>query len=399
MSSAVDTYTLVVAQLLDDGFVGAAQAVAAATHTPLPLPAHMRPPPRELERLLQLVPKDSLRGAQVAALDLDAPTPEGADAPQPLSPVWSSKHSGRAVSFSPDGRRAAVGALDGAIKVLDVRAMMSTARGGAASGASPIERTYTDHSNAVNDLVWHPSSALLVSASEDGTMRFFEMERQTLRATRQCTDTHAVRSVSFHPAGDHLLVGTAHSALHIYDVASFRCYTAARPNENHTSPITSACWSSDGSLFASCAADSIKLWDANSCRCVHTLENHHSGQHVSAIKFSSNGRYLLSCGLDSRVCLFSVASAKVVCTYEGASQQTHPTSCCFSHNEACVLSADETTNDVLAWNARSGDLLYRCTGHTGSVTGMAHSPVEPALLTLGDDTVRCWAPADAHMVG
>lgn len=232
MSKTADTYTLVVAQLLDDGFVGAAQAVAAATHTPLPLPSHMRPPPRELERLLQLVPKDQTRGACTAALDLDAPTPEGTDAPQPLNPVWSSKHTGRAVSFSPDGRRSAIGASDGAIKILDVRAMMSTARGGAASGASPIERTYTDHTAPVNDLVWHPSSALLVSASEDGTMRFFELERQSMRATRQCTDTHAVRSVSFHPSGDHLLVGTAHCALHVYDVTTFRAYTASRHGQS-----------------------------------------------------------------------------------------------------------------------------------------------------------------------
>ena len=86
-------------------------------------------------------------------------------------------------------------------------------------------------------------------------------------------------------------------------------------------------------------------------------------------------------------------------TYEGAAQQARPTGCCFSHNEAAVFSADEATNDVVAWNARSGDLLYRCAGHTGPVTGLAHSPVEPALLTLGDDTVRCWAPADPHMLG
>ena len=81
-------------------------------------------------------------------------------------------------------------------------------------------------------------------------MRFFETDRAVSRATRQCTDTHPVRSVSFHPLGDHLLVGTGHSALHVYDVATFRCYTAARPEDNHTAPITCARWSADGALFA-----------------------------------------------------------------------------------------------------------------------------------------------------
>ena len=55
-------------------------------------------------------------------------------------------------------------------------------------------------------------------------MCFFDMARSATRAARKCTDTHPIRSVAFHPGGDVLLAATAHVALHLYDVATFRCF-------------------------------------------------------------------------------------------------------------------------------------------------------------------------------
>eukprot|EP00908_Phaeocystis_cordata_P026005 Transcript_8483.p1 GENE.Transcript_8483~~Transcript_8483.p1 ORF type:complete len:342 (-),score=59.31 Transcript_8483:444-1469(-) len=337
-----DLYPLLVAQLVDDGHLNVAQAVASATQTPLPLPAHMRPAPRELERRLCSQQIFLSPAEEAQKLDLDAPPPEGE--PPLLRTVWTISHLGKAVAFAPTGKHAAVGARDGSIKLLDAQAML---KGGGGTG-SPVGCTYTDHNMEVNALAFHPSGALLVSASEDNTMRFFEVDRTSApRATRQCTDTHPVKSVSFHPLGDHLLVGTAHFALHIYDVGTFRCYTAARPRDNHTAPITCAQWSADGALFASCAADSIKLWDATSCRCAHTIAQPHGKGVVSSLCLSRSGRYLLSSGVDSKVRLWDVGSAQAVCTYEGVKQQAHRSSCCFSHDEATVFSADEATGDAV----------------------------------------------------
>ena len=271
--SAAELYALVVGQLLDDGHVGAAHAVADATLTPIPLPAQLRPPPRELERRLRSVPKAAVAAVETRKLDLDVPAPEGGEQQTALRLTWSAPCAGKSVAFKPDGRQAAVGGADGKVSLLDVRSMLNR-------GGMPQTRTYTDHALAVNALEFHPTAALLVTGSEDHTMRFFETDRAVPRATRQCTDTHPVRSVSFHPLGDHLLVGTGHSALHVYDVATFRCYTAARPEDNHTAPIACARWSADGALFATCAADAIKLWDATSCQCARTIPQPHGKAQV-----------------------------------------------------------------------------------------------------------------------
>lgn len=389
--SAAELYALVVGQLLDDGHVGAAHAVADATLTPIPLPAQLRPPPRELERRLRSVPKAAVAAVETRKLDLDVPAPEGGEQQTALRLTWSAPCAGKSVAFKPDGRQAAVGGADGKVSLLDVRSMLNR-------GGMPQTRTYTDHALAVNALEFHPTAALLVTGSEDHTMRFFETDRAVPRATRQCTDTHPVRSVSFHPLGDHLLVGTGHSALHVYDVATFRCYTAARPEDNHTAPIACARWSADGALFATCAADAIKLWDATSCQCARTIPQPHGKAQVSMVTFSASGRYVLSCGSDSTVRLWDVGSAQPVCTYEGAMQQAQRSFCCFSHDEASVFSGDEATGDVRMWDTRSAELTgHRCKGAAGpagaQLLGMAHSTVESALLTLGGDgVVRCWGP-------
>ena len=125
---------------------------------------------------------------------------------------------------------------------------------------------------AVTDLDFHPgaNANLLVSASQDATLRFYNFPGAP-RASRQCTDTHAIHAVRFHPAGGHLLVGTAHHSLHLYDVATFRCFTSTQPMEEHSAPIAAVAWAADGKSYASVAGPALKLWDGRTCRCSHTV--------------------------------------------------------------------------------------------------------------------------------
>ena len=52
-------------------------------------------------------------------------------------------------------------------------------------------------------------------------------------------DATPVRCLSFHPTGDYLAVGTDHTAVRVYDVATAQCYVNPFSREHHTNRVTS----------------------------------------------------------------------------------------------------------------------------------------------------------------
>ncbi|KNC72186.1 hypothetical protein SARC_15261, partial [Sphaeroforma arctica JP610] len=68
-------------------------------------------------------------------------------------------------------------------------------------------------------------------------------------------------------------------------------------------------YSPTGSLYASCSYDgAIKVWDGVSSRCINTIQNSHNGRAVDTVKFSKNGKYLLSSGRDCTAKLWEISS-------------------------------------------------------------------------------------------
>ena len=391
-------YKLVVAQLADDGYHGAAQAVSQATGTPGPsvlsLPSHA------LHGLLSGSPKVDALAPAVSLLRSPAVAPYR---PRMAESVGAHR---AVVRFSADGKQLAVGTSDGLVHVLDADALLA----GKGSAESAMRR-FTDHAAAVNDLDYHPSGKQLVSASDDNNLHFYDVTSATAHSVplRTCTDTHPVRSAAFHPKGDHLLVATSHAALHLYDIATFRCFLSP-DGQHHQHPLTEARWAADGACFASCAAGEVKIWDGGTCRCLTTLHRPHGGTSVGSVRFSRSGRYLLTSGADSAVNLWDVRMLRgggggggakggggvgpaPVRVFEGATQSAARRVAAFSHDEALVLSADETTGAVVLWSSTTAEPAGRCLGHTRPVFSLAHAPTCAAFVSTDEEgALRVWAP-------
>uniref|UniRef100_A0A7S0JAY0 Cleavage stimulation factor 50 kDa subunit n=1 Tax=Calcidiscus leptoporus TaxID=127549 RepID=A0A7S0JAY0_9EUKA len=375
---------LMVEQLLVDGHPAAAHAVATATLTPISsahggsprLAAMVRSAEDALDRSVRL----SLEAVQTAEYDAE-----------PFAELWALPHAGGVARFSADGAVCAIGGDNGAVRLFERDSMLAGRR-----GAVHAKLSYSDHKERVNDLDFHPHKPVLVTAAQDSTMRFFDYSQAAAgvsRAVQQCMDTYPVNSVAFHPAGDHLLAGTQHAVVHLYDVNTFRCFLSSQPTQHHSAPIADARWAHDGSLFASCAADTIKIWDGLSSQCARTISTAHRGAAVNAICFGGGSKYLLSCGGDSTVRLWDVGSGRQVMQYDGARQTSRRTNVCFSHDEALVISSDEDVGELVFWEARTAKIFDRCSGHGLPVRWIAHSPVESAIVSCGEDAIaRFWVP-------
>lgn len=127
-----------------------------------------------------------------------------------------------------------------------------------------------------------------------------------------------LRSISFHPSGDFLLVGTQHPTLRLYDVNTFQCFVSCNPLDQHTDTISGVSYNPSANSYVTCSKDgSIKLWDGVSNRCVTTFEKAHDGAEVCSAIFSKNSKYILSSGKDSVVKLWEISTGRTLVKYTG----------------------------------------------------------------------------------
>lgn len=133
-----------------------------------------------------------------------------------------------------------------------------------------------------------------------------------------CQEAEMLRSISFHPSGDFLLVGTQHPTLRLYDVNTFQCFVSCNPLDQHTDTICSVSYNPSANSYVTCSKDgSIKLWDGVSNRCVATFDKAHDGAEVCSAIFSKNSKYILSSGKDSVAKLWEISTGRTLVKYTG----------------------------------------------------------------------------------
>lgn len=127
-----------------------------------------------------------------------------------------------------------------------------------------------------------------------------------------------LRSISFHPSGDFILVGTQHPTLRLYDINTFQCFVSCNPQDQHTDAICSVNYNASANMYVTGSKDGcIKLWDGVSNRCITTFEKAHDGAEVCSAIFSKNSKYILSSGKDSVAKLWEISTGRTLVKYTG----------------------------------------------------------------------------------
>ncbi|KAG0204691.1 hypothetical protein BGX28_003440 [Mortierella sp. GBA30] len=430
-----DVIPLIVSQLAEYGYAQLAQVVAEQTHTS----ASIKPSSRLSEMLYvardeseEIEPTDTSKiqsqtstamdedddmdsGPTLTRLNLDTDPKTTPRSPPNLNTIYTTTHKEAVTctSFSKDGRYAASGSADTSLKILDVNKMKLVN-----DDVHPVIRTLYDHTTPVTDVDFHPNG-LVLAASSDTVVKLYDLSKPSVkRSFRYLQDSHPINSVSFHPSGDFLLVGSEAETVRIYDVKTLQCFTPkafSTPNshhhhqqQHHGSAVDQAAsqkqqgphrgginhieYAPTGSVFITASQDgSIKVWDAISGKVIRTIEDAHSGKGVTTATISKNGKYILSGGWDSVGKLWDLGSGKMIHGFHGSVQKKEKQSTVFSYNEDYVFSSDESNNTIVCWDSRTGTLLKRYSGHQGLIRSLSASPVENGLVSGGDDNrVRYW---------
>ncbi|MCS7287042.1 MAG: DUF1080 domain-containing protein [Anaerolineae bacterium] len=280
---------------------------------------------------------------------------------------------------------------------------------------------------AYRDMAFSPDGKTLVSISETGEMRFWQVADGTLLRSRfidglvefkasfspdltmvACVDYHSVSlyrvsdgrflstfsaplegieirpySLTFSPDGILLAVGWSDSKARIWRVSDSSLLLTLK----HESEVHSLAFSPDGTILASGAKDgSIRLWRVSDGMLLRTLKGHKD--RVNSLAFSPDGTLLASASEDGSLRIWRASDGSPL--YELTGHLLEVQSVAFSPDGALLASGD-SAGTVRLWSASDGSLLRILEGHQNSVVTLLFSP-DGTLLASGslDETVRFW---------
>jgi platelet-activating factor acetylhydrolase IB subunit alpha len=268
----------------------------------------------------------------------------------------------------------------------------------------PERASLIGHRMSVNRVIFHPIYTLIVSGSDDASVRVWDL--LTGRCERALTGhTNAVNDLAFNSKGTQLLSCSSDMTAKLWDFGA--TYSCLRSFAGHEHSITTVAFSSDNMFLTGSRDSLIKLWEIDSAHCVHNFRGHEDW--VRMIRLNSTAKYLASCSTDRLVKVWSMETKALVVDLYG---HDHVVECIAWASPATVTAMkipEDKEADVLIegatlvlasagrdktirlWHINVGACLFIIDGHDNWVRGLVFHPVGSFLISVADDkTMRTW---------
>lgn len=247
-------------------------------------------------------------------------------------------------------------------------------------------RFFPGHTARVGRLAFFPSGDRLLSVSNDGSLRIWDIG--TGKPLRQFK-IEKCRGEAALSLDGHSVAASADRSVVVLDLKEGKVKPdRVRQFEQADGDfISGLAFSPDGRQLASANHDfSTILWDVKTGRLVQRLQGHQD--QVRSVAFNPSGTRVVTGGYDKTVRIWDLHSGKQVRVLKGHEKPILAVA--VSPDGASILSGGF---DKIArlWDFETGREIRTFRGHTDAINSVAFAPDGRHLLTAGNDhSVRLW---------
>ncbi|XP_035385812.1 striatin-like isoform X5 [Electrophorus electricus] len=274
--------------------------------------------------------------------------------------------------------------------------------------------TLRSHFDAVRSLVFHPTEPVLITASEDHTLKMWNLQKTTPTKKNTSLDVEpiytfrahrgAVLCVVMNNTGERCYSGgvdgtiqcwnTPGSSIDPYD--SYQSSVLRGALCGHADAVWGLVHSSAHQRLLSCSADgTVRLWNASSTQPALAIfnESKELGLPSSVDLVCSDPAYMVTSFNTGQIGLFNMETRQLVLSLEsivepGASCQINKV---LSHPTLPITISAQEDRHIKFYDNNTGKLIHSMVAHLDAVTSLAVDPNGLYLMSGSHDcSIRLW---------
>lgn len=199
-------------------------------------------------------------------------------------------------------------------------------------------KTFQGHSDRITCLLFHPNEECIISASEDGTIRIWNID------SGECLllidNYYSISCIDLSPDAQLIVSSSADSAIKLWDIRNGQCIKTFKEQNRW---YNSLFFSPDGK-FLMAAREDIFIWDINSEKCIMTIND------CEYAKFSVDGSQIVSSSRDKSIKIWD--SKTGVCVKKFKNNYEEVRSLSYSFDQRYILSSHYGM--IKVWDCNSG---------------------------------------------
>lgn len=287
-------------------------------------------------------------------------------------------------SFSSDGQMVATGGMDGRVRIWR--------RVGTVNFRNWEFLTELQGPDEVIWLRWHPRGTILLAGSNDSTVWLWQLPSGN---TMQVFAGHSgpVQCGEFTPDGKRIVTASEDGTLMYWDPRSSTPLFKLSPEDARfdLENITSLAINASSTLaVVGGTSGSVRVVSLSKGEVVGALGGHAEGESIEAVQFvdlagtGSSPGVVVTGGTDGKACIWDLTTMRLRATLEHqdavTSLLTHP-----APKSHLIVSAS-ADNTLRTWNARTGALVKEHTGHHGPILSASLGLQGSVVVSGGDDS-------------